>query len=330
MTWANPEWFMALWLLPIVAGLMLWRLFSKRKPTLTFSSIADLDRVKGNWKVMLLGFAPIFLLAGIALVIVALARPQLENTVVERSAEGIDIMLVLDISSSMKAEDLKPNRLDAAKMVAKDFIDKRISDRIGLAIFARKSYTVVPPTLDYPLVKKLIDEVEMGVVEDGTAIGMGLATGVNRLKDSIAESKVIILLTDGQNNAGEIDPVTAADLSASFEIKIYTIGAGTRGMAPYPVVDAVFGKRYQNIAVDIDETMLTQIAQKTGGEYFRAIDTESLAGIYERIDQLERTEIDELIYTDYQDLYPRYLLPGILLLVVAFVIDRSLLRMELA
>ncbi len=330
MTWANPEWFLALWILPLAAAFLLWRLFSGRKPTLTFSSLADLESVKGNWRVLLLGAAPLLLLAGVALVIVALARPQLENTVVQRSAEGIDIMLVLDISSSMKAEDLKPNRFDAAKMVAKDFVDKRLSDRIGLAIFARKSFTVVPPTLDYPLVKKLIDEVQMGVVEDGTAIGMGLATAVNRLKDSVAESKVIILLTDGQNNAGEIDPVTAADLAASFEIKIYTIGAGTRGMAPYPVVDAVFGKRYQNIAVDIDETMLTQIAQKTGGEYFRAIDTESLAGIYGRIDQLERTEIDELIYTDYQDLYPRYLLPGILLLVLAFLMDRSLLRMELA
>jgi Ca-activated chloride channel family protein len=274
--------------------------------------------------------SPLLLITGLALVIIALARPQLENTIVERKAEGIDIMLVLDISTSMKAEDLKPNRFDAAKQVAIDFIDKRISDRIGLAIFARKSFTVVPPTLDYSLVKKMIDEVEMGVVEDGTAIGMGLATGVNRLKDSAAESKVIILLTDGQNNAGEIDPVTAADLAASYEIKIYTIGAGTRGMAPYPVFDAVFGKRYQNIAVDIDEDMLGDIAGKTGGEYFRATDTESLAAIYDRIDALERTEIDELIYTDFKDLYPRYMLPGIVLLILSFVIDRSLLRLELA
>lgn len=330
MNWANPEWFLALWFLPLLAVLYIWRYYSKRTASITFSSLADFGNIRGNWKVWLLSMSPLLLITGLALVIIALARPQLENTIVERKAEGIDIMLVLDISTSMKAEDLKPNRFDAAKQVAIDFIDKRISDRIGLAIFARKSFTVVPPTLDYSLVKKMIDEVEMGVVEDGTAIGMGLATGVNRLKDSAAESKVIILLTDGQNNAGEIDPVTAADLAASYEIKIYTIGAGTRGMAPYPVFDAVFGKRYQNIAVDIDEDMLGDIAGKTGGEYFRATDTESLAAIYDRIDALERTEIDELIYTDFKDLYPRYMLPGIVLLILSFVIDRSLLRLELA
>jgi len=330
MNWANPEWFLALWFLPLLAVLYIWRYYSRRTASITFSSLADFGNIRGNWRVWLLSMSPLLLITGLALVIIALARPQLENTIVERKAEGIDIMLVLDISTSMKAEDLKPNRFDAAKQVAIDFIDKRISDRIGLAIFARKSFTVVPPTLDYSLVKKMIDEVEMGVVEDGTAIGMGLATGVNRLKDSAAESKVIILLTDGQNNAGEIDPVTAADLAASYEIKIYTIGAGTRGMAPYPVFDAVFGKRYQNIAVDIDEDMLGDIAGKTGGEYFRATDTESLAAIYDRIDALERTEIDELIYTDFKDLYPRYMLPGIVLLILSFVIDRSLLRLEFA
>lgn len=330
MTWANPEWFFALWLLLPVALVMIWRTWKKRMPSLTFSNLSEFAGMGWSWRVMLTAVSPVLYLAGLALVIVSLARPQLEDTIVERSAEGIDIMLVLDISTSMKAEDLKPNRFDAAKAVAKDFVDKRISDRIGLAIFARKSFTVVPPTLDYPMVKKLIDEVEMGLVEDGTAIGMGIATGVNRLKDSNAESKVIIVLTDGQNNSGEIDPVTAADLAASYEIKIYTIGAGTRGMAPYPVVDAVFGKRYQNIAVDIDENMLSQIARKTGGEYFRATDTESLARIYDRIDELERSLVDELIYTDYKDLYPDWLFPGVLLLIAAFLIDRSFLRTELA
>jgi len=330
MNWANPEWFLALWLLPVLAVVYIWRYYSRKTASITFSSLSDFGNIRGNWRVWLLSMSPLLLISGLALVIIAMARPQLENTIVERKAEGIDIMLVLDISTSMKAEDLKPNRFDAAKMVAKDFIEKRISDRIGLAIFARKSFTVVPPTLDYSLVKKMIDEIEMGVVEDGTAIGMGIATGVNRLKDSAAESKVIILLTDGQNNSGEIDPVTAADLAASYEVKIYTIGAGTRGMAPYPVFDAVFGKRYQNIAVDIDEDMLREIAGKTGGEYFRATDTESLAAIYDRIDALERTEIDELIYTDFKDLYPRYMLPGILLLIFSFVMDRSLLRLELA
>lgn len=330
ITWANPEWFMVFWALPFALVVYLWRFYKKRTPTITFSNLKHFESIKGNYRVLLLGLSPLFLLAGLALVIVSMARPQLENTIVERKAEGIDIMLVLDISTSMKAEDLKPNRFDAAKIVAKDFIDKRISDRIGLAIFAKKSFTVVPPTLDYNLVKKLIDEIEMGVVEDGTAIGMGLATGVNRLKDSKAESKVVILLTDGQNNAGEVDPVTAADLAASYEIKIYTIGAGTKGMAPYPMVDAVFGKRYQNIAVDIDETMLREIARKTGGEYFRATDTKSLAQIYAQIDTLERTEVDELIYTDYKDLYHQYLFPGLILIILGFILDRSVIRLELA
>jgi Ca-activated chloride channel family protein len=330
ISWANPEWFMVFWALPLALIVYLWRFYKKRTPTITFSNLKHFESIKGNYRVLLLGLSPLFLLAGLALVIVSMARPQLENTIVERKAEGIDIMLVLDISTSMKAEDLKPNRFDAAKIVAKDFIDKRISDRIGLAIFAKKSFTVVPPTLDYDLVKKLIDEIEMGVVEDGTAIGMGLATGVNRLKDSKAESKVVILLTDGQNNAGEVDPVTAADLAASYEIKIYTIGAGTKGMAPYPMVDAVFGKRYQNIAVDIDETMLREIARKTGGEYFRATDSKSLAQIYAQIDTLERTEVDELIYTDYKDLYHQYLFPGLILITLGFILDRSVIRLELA
>lgn len=330
ITWANPEWFILLWTLPLALLVYVWRFYKKRTPTITFSNLKHFESVRGNYRVLLLGLSPMFILAGLALIIVSMARPQLENTIVERKAEGIDIMLVLDISTSMKAEDLKPNRFDAAKIVAKDFIDKRISDRIGLAIFAKKSFTVVPPTLDYDLVKKLIDEVEMGVVEDGTAIGMGLATGVNRLKDSKAKSKVVILLTDGQNNAGEVDPVTAADLAASYEIKIYTIGAGTKGMAPYPMVDAVFGKRYQNILVDIDENMLSEIARKTGGEYFRATDTESLAQIYSQIDTLERTEVDELIYTDYKDLYHQYLFPGLVLVMIGYVLDRSVLRLEMA
>jgi Ca-activated chloride channel family protein len=226
----------------------------------------------------------------------------------------------------MKAEDLKPNRLEAAKNVAENFINKRVSDRIGLVLFARKSFTMVPPTLDYDLLKRLLADVEMGVVEDGTAIGMGIATAVNRLKESEAKSKIIILLTDGQNNSGEIDPVTAADLAVSYGIKIYTIGAGTRGTAPYPVKDPIFGNRYQNVKVDIDEEMLTKIANMTEGEYFRATDTKKLKEIYAQIDKLEKTKIEEVIYTDYQDLYPRFLLPGILLLVLSIVSDRFLFR----
>jgi Ca-activated chloride channel family protein len=263
---------------------------------------------------------------GIALIIIALARPQERLTSVERNAEGIDIVMVLDMSTSMRAEDLKPNRFEAAREVVKSFVDKRNSDRIGLVTFAMKSFTVVPPTLDYRLLKSLVDELEMGIIEDGTAIGMGIATAINRLKESEAESKVIILLTDGQNNAGEIDPVTAADLALTYDIRIYTIGAGTRGTAPYPIQDPIFGQRYQNVQVDIDEEMLTSVAELTGGEYFRATDTDELERIYDVIDELEKTEVEEIIYTDYKDLYGRYLGFALLLFFVSFTLSKTILN----
>ncbi len=326
MTWADPQWLWLLLLLIPVIGYQVWKYWTHNNPSLTFSDTSGLKNIAGNWRSYGVWLAPVFQMLAFALIVIAMARPQYQNTTVERNAEGIDIVFTLDISTSMKAEDLKPNRLEAAKNVAENFIDKRVSDRIGLVLFARKSFTMVPPTLDYDLLKRLLADVEMGVVEDGTAIGMGISTAVNRLKESNAESKVIILLTDGQNNSGEIDPVTAADLAVSYDIKIYTIGAGSRGTAPYPIKDPIFGDRYQNVDVNIDEEMLTQIADMTDGAYFRATDTEKLSEIYAQIDDLEKTEIEEIIYTDYQDLYPRFLLPGILLLVLSIVSDRFLFR----
>ncbi|WP_372635672.1 VWA domain-containing protein [Fodinibius sp.] len=326
MTWANPQWLWLLLLLIPLIGYHTWSLWRTRIPSLTFSDTSNFSDLSGNWRTYGIYLPPLLQWIAFALVVCAMARPQYQNTTVERNAEGIDIVLTLDISTSMKAEDLKPNRLEAAKNVAADFIDQRVSDRIGLVLFARQSFTAVPPTLDYELLNRLLGEVEMGVVEDGTAIGMGIATAVNRLKESRAESRVIILLTDGQNNSGEIDPVTAADLAVSQDIKIYTIGAGTRGTAPYPVQDPIFGNRYQNIEVNIDEEMLTEIATMTGGSYFRATDTERLEEIYGQINELEKTEIEEIIYTDYQDLYPRFLLPGILLLVLSIITDRFVFR----
>lgn len=326
MSWASPHWLWLLLLLVPFAVYHVWKRRSRKDPSLTFSDTSSLKDLAGNWRAYGAWLTPILQALAFVLVVVAMARPQYKNTTVERNAEGIDIVLTLDISTSMKAEDLKPNRLEAAKDVAENFIQKRVSDRIGLVLFARKSFTMVPPTLDYDLLTRLLGEVEMGVVEDGTAIGMGIATAVNRLKESEAKNKVIILLTDGQNNSGEIDPVTAADLAVSYGIKIYTIGAGTRGTAPYPVQDPIFGNRYQNVKVNIDEEMLTKIANMTGGEYFRATDTEKLKEIYNQIDQLEKTKIEEIIYTDYKDLYPRFLLPGILLLVLSIVSDRFVFR----
>ena len=304
----------------------LWRHFSRRFPSLTYSSTEYFKSVPGNWRVYGQWLSPILLWTGYALVVLALARPQYEHTTVEREAEGIDIAMVVDMSSSMKAEDLDPNRFEASRRVVSDFIDKRVSDRIGLVAFARKSFTVCPPTLDYRLLKQLLRDLEMDMIEDGTAIGMGLSTAINRLKESRAESKVIILLTDGQNNAGEIDPVTAAELALTYDIKIYTIGAGSRGTAPYPVNDPIFGQQYRNVEVNIDEEMLKNIADMTDGRYYRANDTEELESIYDEIDKLERTEIEEMIFTDYEDLYPRFLLPGVLLLLLSMVSEKLLFR----
>lgn len=326
MEWSNPEWFWALTILPLLAGMYGYRFFANKKSSLKFSSTNYLADLSGNWKAHVHWLTFALFMAGITLLIVALARPQNKLTTIERNAEGIDIVMVLDMSSSMKAEDLKPNRFEAARDVAKQFVDGRISDRIGLVTFAMKSFTVCPPTLDYRLLKQLLDEVSMGVIEDGTAIGMGIATAINRLKDSEATSKVIILLTDGQNNAGEIDPVTAADLAVTYGIKIYTIGAGTRGTAPYPVQDPIFGRRYQNIQVNIDEEMLTTVANLTGGEYYRATNTEQLASIYSEIDELERSKVEEIIYTDYEDRYPFFLGLSITCLMIGFLTDKLWLR----
>lgn len=328
MIWANPEYLWLLLLLPLLIGLYVWRRFKNQRPTFTFSDTSKLIDLPGNWRSYGVWLGPILRWMAFALIILAIARPQLKNTTVERNAEGIDIVLALDISTSMKAEDLKPNRFEAARSVAVDFIDRRFSDRIGLVVFARKSFTVVPPTLDYRLLKQLLNDVQMGIIEDGTAIGMGLATAVNRLKESEAKSRVIILLTDGQNNSGEIDPVTAADLAVTYGIKIYTIGAGTRGTAPYPVQDPIFGKRYQNVKVDIDEEMLTQIASMSDGAYFRATDTDRLKEIYNEIDELEKTEIEELIFTDFEDLYPWFLVPAFVLLLFSIVSEKVLFRTE--
>ncbi|PKD44744.1 vWA domain-containing protein [Rhodohalobacter barkolensis] len=329
MSWANPEYFWLLLLIPLFIGYRFWMTFKKREATLTFSSLDKLKGVSAGYKTWLTWVTPLLQIAAFTLFITALARPQLQNTTVEQYAEGIDIVISLDISSSMMAEDIKPNRLIASKELAASFIDKRISDRIGINVFARESFTVVPPTLDYNLVKNMLETVDLGMVRDGTAIGMGIATAINRLRESEAESKVIILLTDGMNNAGEIDPITAGDIAASYDIRIYSIGIGSRGTAPYPVDDPIFGRRYQNVQVNIDEEMLTQISTQTGGKYWRATDTQEYEEIYEEIDQLEQSEIEEVIYVDYEDQYFFYLLGGIFLVILAFVNERFVTRSPL-
>jgi Ca-activated chloride channel family protein len=243
----------------------------------------------------------------ITLLIIVLARPQKTDKYQDVTTEGIDIVLTQDISGSMLSRDFKPDRLEAAKNIATEFISGRPYDRIGLVVFSGVSFTQCPLTTDHAVLINLLREIQSGMIEDGTAIGMGLATAVNRIKDSQAKSKVIILLTDGVNNRGEIAPETAAEIAKTFGIRVYTIGVGTQGMAPYPV-QTPFGIQYQDIPVEIDEAILQKIAETTGGKYFRATDNDSLEKIYKEIDKLEKSKIDVKQFIRKEE---KYLLPAL-------------------
>jgi Ca-activated chloride channel family protein len=264
---------------------------------------------------------------GLAALIVALARPQTGIASESFTTEGIDIVLALDVSTSMLAEDLQPNRLEAAKAVASEFVAGRRNDRIALVAFAGEAFTQAPLTFDYGVVRMLLGELQTGMIQDGTAVGMGLATAVKRLQASGAASKVVILLTDGQSNRGEIGPVTAADMAQALGVRVYTIGAGTRGTAPMPVDDPFGrGRSYVSVPVDIDEPTLEQVAERTGGQYFRATDNASLEEIYRQIDQLERTEIDVENFTRYAELFGTVLAAGLLLLLLETALSQTVLR----
>jgi Ca-activated chloride channel family protein len=239
------------------------------------------------------------------LLVLSLARPQTGASRTEVKSEGIDIVLCIDVSGSMRAEDMGPgNRLAVVKDVAKKFVEGRPGDRIGLVVFSGGAYTQCPLTLDHGIVTSLIDQIDFGTVADGTAIGMGLATSVNRLREAKGKSKVVILLTDGQNNAGEIDPATAAKAAHALSVRVYTIGAGSKGAARIPVDDPVFGRRYVTIDASIDEDTLQHIAQETGGRYFRATTAEALQRIYQEIDHMERSEASTVEYVDYNEKGP--------------------------
>lgn len=330
MSWANPEWFWALLLLPLLIGLQVWYHRSERQAAVTFSSNIHFGAMPGNLRARWGPWVGYTLqMIALVLLIAALARPQVSDVAFERDAEGIDIMLVLDISSSMLAEDLQPNRLEAVKQVASRFVDAREDDRIGLVVFARHGITLSPLTMDHYMLQNHIDQVDPGMVQDGTAIGMGLASAINRLRHSDAESRVIILLTDGENNAGEIDPLTAGQMATSLDMRVYTIGASADGQtAPYPVEDPVFGERHHQVPIAIDEQMMTRIAEQTGGRYFRATDNESLQQVYDEIDRMERSPVEEAVYTEQKDIYARFMLPAIVLLVLSVLCNKMLLRFE--
>lgn len=293
--------------------------------TLHFSEVSFFKGNPLSWNIIGARFLPALRVAVLGLFIFSLARPQAVSREREYDTKGVDIVISLDISGSMLAEDFKPeNRLAVAKEEAKKFIQGRENDRIGLVVFAREAFTQCPLTLDYDILKNLVDEVQIGMIQDGTAIGMGIATAVNRLRESDAKSKVIILITDGENNAGKIDPITAAELARTFGIKIYTIGVGRGGLVPFPINDPIFGKRYVQAKVEVDEFLLKRIADITGGIFFRARDPQSLSEIYQKINELEKTEVKVHEYRSYDELFSYFLIPALMLLAVEIFLKNSL------
>jgi Ca-activated chloride channel homolog len=321
---ANPYWLSLLALLPIVGW---WTWYSARKRSgLTFSTIKSVQSSPKTVKKSLRGLPATLRIGGLALVIIAMARPQDRNVVRERFAEGVDIMMVLDTSTSMRAEDFRPNRFEAARAVGSEFIAGRVSDRVGLIVFAAKAYTQAPLTLDYTFLQEMMDEVEVGVIEDGTAIGTALAMAVNRLKDTEAESKVVILLTDGQNNRGELSPETAAEVARTLGVRVYAIGVGAHGEAPFVVDHPFAGKQRRMVPVEIDEEMLSSVATMTGGQYFRATNNQALRDIYDEIGELEKTKIEERMYTDYDERYAGFLFGGIGLIFLEILLSTTVLR----
>lgn len=296
-----------------------------------FSSLDTLKKLKPSFWQRYRYIVIIFRSAAIVLLVIALARPQYGDEQTKVTTEGIDIVLAVDVSGSMLAEDFeiggrRHNRLYVIKRVVKDFIQKRTNDRIGLVVFAGRAYTQCPMTLDYGMLLQLLEKAEIGMVEDGTAIGSAIGSSVDRLKSGKAKSKVIILLTDGRNNAGEIDPFTAAEIARTFGIKIYTIGAGTKGLAPFPAVDLFGNTVMKQMKVDIDDDALREIAKITDGRYYRATDTESLKEIYSQIDKLEKTETEVTQYAEYHELFHYFLLPAFGLLLFELGLTKTKFR----
>jgi Ca-activated chloride channel family protein len=302
-----------------------WRRRRSKPAAFRFSSA---DAVKGlprGWRTKIRSVAGVLRCLSLAALVLAAARPQAGDTRVKILGEGIDIVLAIDTSGSMKAEDFAPrNRLQVAIDVAQEFVSSRPGDRIGTVVFASESFTLCPLTLDHGLLLDLLNSVEFGMVEDGTAIGMAIANASNRLRESESKTKVMVLLTDGRNNSGKVDPLTAAELAAALDIKIYTIGAGTVGLVPYPVDDPLRGRRYERRHFDLDETTLQKIAVMTGGQYFRATSPEALAGIYEKISEMEKSPIESVQYVAYRELGPGLAALAGLLLVLELLLVTAL------
>ncbi len=324
MEFLHPEY---LYLLLLLIPLIVWYVMrlSKTQASFKLASTYAFKGMKADFRVYMRHLPFVLRLISIALIIIVIARPQSVSSWEETETQGIDIVMALDVSGSMLSQDLQPDRLQAAKKVAAEFITDRKNDNIGLVIFAGESFTQCPLTTDHKVLLNLLNEINFGMIEDGTAIGLGLANSVNRLKDSKSESRVVILLTDGTNNSGQIAPLTAADLARSYGIRVYTVGVGTKGMAPTPV-NTPYGIRMQNMPVDIDEKTLTEIAAMTGGQYFRAQDTEGLRQVYEEIDEMEKYLISVQNVTRRQELFLPFALCAMGLILLELLLRRTWLR----
>jgi Ca-activated chloride channel family protein len=324
MIFANPIYFLLLLLLIPMIGWYLWKL-RKSQATIQLSSVEGFAKAPNTLKIYLRHLPFILRMLAFIFLVIALARPQTTNKWNTATTEGIDIVLSVDISSSMLAQDLKPDRLEAAKDVAASFINGRPTDNIGLVVFAAESFTQCPLTTDHAVLLNLLKDVNCGIIEDGTAIGHGLATAITRLKDSQAKSKVIILLTDGSNNRGEIAPITAAEIAKAYGIRVYTVAAGTIGEAPYPQ-QTHFGVQTVMVKVEIDEKTLTQIAQTTGGLYFRATNNKALKEIYQEIDQMEKTKMSVQEYSKKHEEYAFYAFIGLAFFLLELLLRYTLLK----
>ncbi|HYE58303.1 MAG TPA: VWA domain-containing protein [Rhodothermales bacterium] len=320
---AAPAWLWALGLLPVAAWGAWWA--SRRPATMRTGRIVAAEAPPPTLRQRLLWLPMALRLLALGLTIVALARPQERGTIRTRTSEGLDIILALDTSTSMEALDFSPNRFEAAREVALRFLQTRTSDRVGLVVFAAKAFTQAPLTLDLDFVARMLVRSETGMIEDGTAIGTALATAVSRLRDSKAKSRVVILLTDGQNNRGEIDPQSAAEIARAVGVRVYTVGVGKDGKALY-VFQTPYGPQQQFVDVNIDEKMLSEIAERTGGRYFRATNATTLEGIYDEIGRLETSALTEQTYAEVTERYAWFLWPALLLLLFERLLATTWLR----
>ncbi len=324
ITFAKPEvFYLLIGLIPMIVWYILRQ--KRSKASIQISTIESLKSVPLTWKHALRHLAFALQIAVLSLIIVCLARPQSSDSWQNQTVEGIDIMIALDMSSSMLARDFQPNRLEAAKAVATEFISGRLFDRIGLVVFSAESFTQCPLTTDRAVLINLFHNLQSGLLEDGTAIGLGLANAVSRLKDSEAKSRVIILLTDGENNRGEIAPITAAEIAKTFGIRVYTIGVGTIGMAPYPV-QTPFGIQMRDVEVKIDEKTLQDIANTTDGKYFRATNNKTLIEVYKAIDLLERSKIENKEFSKKNEEYHQYAIGALILALLGMILQFAVFR----